>query len=118
MEFLVVILMFALPVAMAIRDSRKRAQSGTPQVKSEPIDREAKFEYEIHQQEELGTPLEYLFEQEKTQAKPPVEAPKAIRRTAPKAKKEDAEKEQFSDRLTEAQKLVIYSEIMKPKFDK
>ncbi|MBQ2005972.1 MAG: hypothetical protein II205_00205 [Bacteroidales bacterium] len=118
MEFLVVILMFALPVAMAIRDSRKRAQSGTPQVKSEPIDREAKFEYEIQQEQDFSTPLEHLFEQERTEVKPPVEAPKAIRKAAPKAKKEDVEKEQFSDRLTEAQKLVIYSEIMKPKFDK
>lgn len=117
MEFLVVIFMFALPVVMAILDSKKRAKTGTPQVKSEPVKPEAKFDYELAQ-EDFSTPLEYIFEQEKTEVKTPVEAPKAIRKAPPKAKEKEPEKEHFSDRLTEAQKLVVYSEIMKPKFEK
>lgn len=121
MDFLVVIFMFALPVVMAILDSKKRAKTGTPQVKSEPVKTEAKFDYELAH-EDLNTPLEYIFEQEKTEVQTPVEAPKAIRKAPPKAKEKEPEKEpekeHFSDRLTEAQKLVVYSEIMKPKFEK
>lgn len=106
-----------MPIAAAINESKKAAKKGKPQVSSRP------FQLDIDNDPEIKNELEEVFEiiPEVKPAPKPVEAVKPTIKassTTPITIQEELEKEHISKRLTEAQKLVIYSEIMSPKFEK
>lgn len=98
-----------MPIVAAVNESKKAKNKGKPQVSSRP------FYIDMEETSELENSL-----QTDPAPKPKiVEEPKKEVKLKPIVlQEEEPAKEHFSKKLTEAQKLVIYSEIMSPKFEK
>lgn len=109
--------MIVMPIVAALNEKKKAEKKGKPQVSSRPFYLDTELDPEI--KEELEG--EFDFVPEYNVAPKPVEVPKPIVKpivTTPIKIQEEPTKEHFSKKLTEAQKLVVYSEIMRPKFEK
>ena len=107
MEILIPILMFLIPVAAAILDKKNRKNKARPEVLAEPI-----FFPEIEKKE--------LRERPQVQGRASAAKPKApVREKNVALNKEAAPAtETVEERMDiDPKKLIIYSEILKPKFD-
>lgn len=106
MEILIVLLMFAFPVAAAVIGKKNQEKKNVPPVVARPLT-------EIFRPEEEGMPALRKREDRKKEDKvKTVQKAQAAKTVAPVT-----EEMEEAGKFTEKQKLIIYSEILKPKFD-
>lgn len=107
MEILIPILMFAIPIAAAILDSKNRKKNSGPEVLAEPI-----IFPEIEAEDGPKESNEARLKPQVTKLKPQ----KPAQKTVAKKFTPVPETEEESMKI-DPKKLIIYSEILKPKFD-
>lgn len=120
--FFITLIMLILPIGIAIADNRRRRKKGVPSVRAFPIDRQEEMRTEILPPDELSedwtegedviTPAEAPL----TRPETAMPASRTRARTA-KPAPEEADGGDKGERFSEKRKLIIYSEILKPKFD-
>ena len=111
-EVLIPILFFALPVAISILDKRARKRKGVPSVQARPvIDPAAENPADFQPVGEVA-PENRSHLPTRPEA-PSDEGQRAIHRDEKKKAQEDGQKKLEIDK----KKLILYSEILKPKFD-
>lgn len=119
MELIIPILMFAIPVIIAVLDNKKRKNAGKPQVFSEPLFPEAPLPEE---KDLMGdnTQRQVRIKPAPAPSARPKPAQKVAHKPVIQPKQKPAariETEEENSIEIDPKKLIIYSEILKPKFD-
>ena len=119
MELIIPILMFAIPVLIAVMDNKKRKNTGKPQVFSEPLFPEAPLPSE---EKMMGDNIQRQVRIKPAPAPAPRPRPtqKAAHKPVIQPKQKPAARIEIEEENSieiDPKKLIIYSEILKPKFD-
>lgn len=119
-DVLIPILMFLFPLVVSILDKRAKKRKGVPPVKAEPlfppaedIDQEERAEAPGRASDYPAIPLEGAQEAQANETKPVTEGQRAVKRHIGTATQDDDKPKLEIDK----KKLILYSEILKPKFD-
>lgn len=117
MDFIIILLFFAVPVIAAIADSKKSKKAKRPQVHYEPIDLgdTTKGQKVASRPQAVPSIIKSTLPLEGQKA---IELPKtvAVAKTIPAIAVEDTAKNENHWTREEKRKLVVYSEIMRPKW--
>ena len=120
-EVLIPILMFLFPLVVALLDKRAKKRKGIPPVKSAPVFPPRPAERPAAQPAQpfdwtlptpSGRPTETVSKTQEADLSP-VEGQRAVVRHAERAEEQEAQPKLEIDK----KKLILYSEILKPKFD-
>lgn len=114
MDFILPVLIVAFMVLLSALDARTRKKKGTPQVQSRPYLEDLAS---VLEEEEEEAPAEAAELREEPSDAPQVaeEGERAVRR-APKDEAPETENPEPKLRI-DKKNLILYSEILKPKFD-
>lgn len=121
MEVLITLLMFAFPIALAILDKRARRKKGRPQVKAYPVFPPEEPDDDLEEapfarEEDVSAPV---WQEQETPVTPVSgDAAEEGQRSLGGRSANAAPKEEKHGKLEiDKKKLILYSEILKPKFD-
>lgn len=123
-EILIPILMFLFPIAISLIDKRVKKRKGIPQVQTRPVAGAPRWEVPGQVREQAPAtgpdpgqtvfPTAAVPEPPRQAGEPDEEGTRAIRRES-KIRTETVEEKKKLD--IDKKKLILYSEILKPKFD-